>query len=340
MTDGNAEYRYDNTAVLSVTALEAPVVVTSDQIDDELSGTLERLRLRRGMLQRIAGIRERRWWSDDVSFVDAAATAGAKALSEAGVDPRDVGLLINTSVSRAHLEPSTAVAVHHALGLPQTALNFDIANACLGFVNGMQVAANMIDAGQIRYALVVAGESSRQAQEATIERLRRPETTRRDIRDQFATLTLGSGAAAMVLAAADAHPDGHRLVGGVGRAATQHHELCVGDNTRMRTDAKGLLDAGLELAEATWAHVGAWDWQDMDLYVMHQVSVAHTRGVVDRLGLDQARVPVTFPLLGNVGPASLPLTLAHSVDSLSAGERVLCMGVGSGLNTCALEIVW
>ncbi|MEE6262731.1 3-oxoacyl-ACP synthase III [Plantactinospora sonchi] len=340
MTDGNAAYRYSNTVVLSVTALEAPVVVTSDQIDDELSGTLERLRLRRGMLQRIAGIRERRWWPDDVSFVDAAVTAGAKALSEAGVDAHDVGLLINTSVSRAHLEPSTAVAVHHSLGLPQTALNFDIANACLGFVNGMQVAANMIDAGQIRYALVVAGECSRQAQQATIDRLRGPRTTRADVRDQFATLTLGSGAAAMVLAAADAHPDGHRLIGGVSRAATQHHELCVGDHTRMRTDAKGLLDAGLELAEATWAHVGPWDWQKMDLYVMHQVSVAHTRGVVDRLGLDPARVPVTFPLLGNVGPASLPLTLAQNADSLSPGERVLCMGVGSGLNTCALEIVW
>ncbi|MEV4627264.1 3-oxoacyl-ACP synthase III [Micromonospora sp. NPDC049523] len=321
-------------------ALEAPVIVTSEQIDEELGDTLQRLRMRRGMLQRIAGIRERRWWPEGFSFADGAAMAGAKALSEAGVDARDVGLMINTSVSRAHLEPSTAVAIHHTLELPHSALNFDIANACLGFVNGIQVAANMIDAGQIRYALVVAGESSREAQQATIDRLRRPDATRDEVREQFATLTLGSGAAAMVLGRADTHPAGHRLVGGVGRAATQHHELCVGDNTRMSTDAKGLLDAGLDLAEATWAHAGPWDWQNMDLYVMHQVSAAHTRGVVNRLGLDPRRVPTTFPLLGNVGPASLPLTLAHHGDSLSSGDRVLCMGVGSGLNTCALEIVW
>ena len=52
----------------------------------------------------------------DVSFSDAAAMAGAKALAEAGVDPSEVGLLIDTSVSRAHLEPSAAVAVHAALG--------------------------------------------------------------------------------------------------------------------------------------------------------------------------------------------------------------------------------
>ncbi|MCX4390054.1 3-oxoacyl-ACP synthase III [Micromonospora peucetia] len=340
MTHGNAEYRYTNTAILSVAALEAPVIVTSDQFDEQLSETFRRLRLRRGMLQRIAGIQERRWWPEGFGFADAAAMAGAKALSEAGVDARDVGLLINTSVSRAHLEPSTAVAIHHSLELPPSALNFDIANACLGFVNGIQVAANMIDAGQIRYALIVAGESSREAQQATIERLRSFDSTLDDVREQFATLTLGSGAAAMVLATADAHKQGHRLVGGVGRAATQHHDLCVGDNTRMRTDAKGLLDAGLDLAEATWAHAGSWDWQNMDLYVMHQVSVAHTHGVVNRLGLDTRKVPETFPLLGNVGPASLPLTLAHHAESLNSGDRVLCMGVGSGLNTCALEVVW
>jgi 3-oxoacyl-[acyl-carrier-protein] synthase-3 len=326
--------------VLSVAAIEAPVVVTSAQIDEQLAGTLERLRLRPGMLQKVAGVQERRWWQRGASFVDGAAMAGAKALSEAGVDAKDIGLMINTSVSRQHLEPSTAVEVHDALELPPSALNFDIANACLGFVNGIQVAATMIDAGQIKYALIVAGEDSQEVQEATIARLRRPDATREDIRDQFATLTLGSGAAAMVLGSAADHPAGHRLVGGVSRAATQHHALCVGSGIDMRTDAKGLLDAGLQLARDTWDHVGPWDWQSMDLYAMHQVSVAHTRGVTNMLGLPADRVPVTFPLLGNVGPASLPITLAHNADGLSAGDRVLCMGVGSGLNTCALEIVW
>ncbi len=66
--------------------------------------------------------------------------AGAKAMAEAGVQPGQIGLMINTSVSRAHLEPSTAIAVHHQLGLPSSCHNFDVTNACLGFVNGMQLA--------------------------------------------------------------------------------------------------------------------------------------------------------------------------------------------------------
>ena len=55
---------------------------------------------------------------------------------------------------------------------------------------------------------------------------------------------------------------------------------------------------------------------------------------------DPDRIPVTFPELGNVGPAALPITLAREADSLTAGDRVLCMGVGSGLNTAMLEISW
>ena len=69
--------------------------------------------------------------------------------------------MINTSVSRAYLEPSTAVAVHHQLGLPAGCLNFDLANACLGFVNGIQLAGTMIDSGQADYALLVDARRAR-----------------------------------------------------------------------------------------------------------------------------------------------------------------------------------
>ena len=195
---GNATQRYANTAVLSVCEVDAPQVVTSAEFDERLAATYRRVGLRPGLLENLAGIVERRWWPRDVGFADAAAMAGAKALAEAGVDPLQVGLLVDTSVSRAHLEPSAACAVHRALGLPTTCLNFDVANACLGFLNGMQLAAMMIDAGRIEYALVVDGEGAREIHEATLDRLARPDATREEVLDQFATLTLGSGAAAII----------------------------------------------------------------------------------------------------------------------------------------------
>ena len=174
---GNASFRAVNTTVLSVCAVEAPIVITSAAIDEWLAETYRRVHTRPGLLQKLAGVVERRWWPDDVSFADAAAIAGAKALAEAGIRPEQVGIMINTAVSRSYLEPSTAVAIHHQMGLPTDCLNFDLANACLGFLNGIQLAATMIDSGQAEYAVIVDAEGSRYTQELTLERLAAADAT-------------------------------------------------------------------------------------------------------------------------------------------------------------------
>ena len=104
-------------------------------------------------------------------FDEAAALAGEQAIVAAGIDRSEIGMLISTSVCRHHLEPSVACAVHHHLGLAPGCLNFDLGNACLGFVNAIHLAATAIDAGQIPYALIVDGEGSRHTQLTTIARL-------------------------------------------------------------------------------------------------------------------------------------------------------------------------
>ena len=101
----NSVYRFNNTSILSVVALEAPEVVTSASFDDQLEPTLERLGLRRGMLEQVAGINERRWWPEGVTYSESAAEAGKAALDAAGISPDQIGLLIDTSVCRARLEP-------------------------------------------------------------------------------------------------------------------------------------------------------------------------------------------------------------------------------------------
>ncbi len=339
---GNATFRYRDSAIVGLSHIEAPRVVTSAEFEDRLAVPRKLLRLPKNLLERVSGVRERRWWEEGTQFEDMAAEAGSKALAEAGVDPAQVGLLINTSVSRAHLEPSVAVRIHDRMGLPSSALNFDITNACVGFVNGVQMAAAMIDAGQIDHAVIVNAEDVRRTQEDTLTRLNADGVTRQDYTDQFASLTLGDGAAAAVIGRASDRPDGHRILGAVSRAGTEHHELCVGSFGKMTTDTKNLLGKGLKLVVDAWreAEADGWDWSSMDRYVTHQISTPYTQAIIDAVDLDPAAVPITFDRWGNVGPAAIAMTLSEQAESLSPGDRVMCLGVGSGLNTAMLELAW
>ena len=215
---GNATYRFTNTSVLAVCAIDAPVVVTSAEIDERLAGDLPS---GSACARDDAAARRHPRAPLVARGTSASPTAprwpARRRWPRRASTPAEIGLMINTSVSRAHLEPSTAVRVHHALGLPARCLNFDVANACLGFVNGMQLAAAMIDAGQIDYALVVNGEDARDIHDVDrssgCSRRRRRRAGR--ARASSRRLTLGSGAAAMVLGRADQHPEGHRFLGGV-----------------------------------------------------------------------------------------------------------------------------
>lgn len=338
---GNATTRFDNVALLSVASVLPGRVTTSEQIEERLAPSLRRLKLHRGLLGRVAGVHERGNWAAGETVNAATIAAGKEALTQADVASSDVGLIINTSVTRANLEPSVAVALHHGLDLPSSAINFDVANACLGFINGMSLAATMIQSGQIRHAIVVAGEDADEIQVNTIDRLLQQEGDRDAFMSEFATLTLGSGSAAAVLGRADEHPGGHRILGGVTRAATEFHRLCVGSVDGMFTDAKALLKGGLDLVVSAWKEASSeWDWSSMHRYITHQVSSIHTDSIVRAVGLDRSRVPTTFPTLGNIGPASVPITLDREQATLRDGDRVLLVGVGSGLNTAMLELAW
>ena len=59
---GNASFRLGNTSILSVCAVEAPIVMPSSAFDDRLAAAYERVGLLPGMLVKLAGVRERRWW--------------------------------------------------------------------------------------------------------------------------------------------------------------------------------------------------------------------------------------------------------------------------------------
>ncbi len=320
-------------------------VISMESTFDELNPLLERLKIPPDGVLAASGVEERRFWPRGTTIAESAARAADKALKASGLSPSDIGCLVSTSVCKDYIEPSMASLVHGRLGLPSKCLNFDIGNACLAFLNGMSVLADMISQGRIKAALLVDSESSREVIESTIARLLGDETTMEDFRDNFAALTLGSGAVAAVLTHESLSRTGHRVVGHVALADTRHSDLCLGKATEMIVLARPLMEAGVELAKRTWTEAESefgWTPEAIDVFVCHQVGKRHHEFLFESLHLDSKRAFLTYPFLGNVGPASVPLTLALADERgwLKAGHRIALMGIGSGLNCSMMEIRW
>ena len=330
--------------------------VTSRSLEERLAPLYEKLHLSYGRFEMMTGIRERRFWDDETTPSQASTKAAEKAIAKSGIDRKDIGCLLHTSVCRDFLEPATAILVHDSLGLPSTAIVFDISNACIGFVNGMVTLANMIELGQVKAGIVAGAEGGKRLIERTIEELLKDrDITRNKLKESFASLTLGSGSVAAVLAHSSLSKSGHSILGGVVRTASQHNGLCrVEHDTyfydthsypNMSTDYTGILNNGVVLAAETWKAFQrelGWNHKDVDKVFTHQVSSVHKHLLLRALGLDESKGFSTVEYLGNIASCALPISLAIGIEEgrVNTGDRIVMMAGGSGLCGIMLGLEW
>lgn len=325
--------------------------VSSADIEHQLAPVYTRLKLPPGRLELMTGIKTRRFWDAGTRPSEGAAQAGARAIAASGIDRKDLGCLIFTSVSRDMMEPATASFVHRDLGLPSRCHLFDLSNACLGFLNAMIMLANMIELGQVQSGLLVACETAEDLVASTINHMLTDlSLTRKTIKPLFASLTIGSGAVALVMSSCRQKDSGHYLIGGAIRADTRHNDLCQGgqnaeQGTLMSTDSEVLLTKGIETASRCWddfCRELEWSRETIDCFFCHQVGRAHAQLLFESLHLDPERNYETLPDLGNVGSVSAPITMAMGVEQgvLSAGQKAAILGIGSGINSMMLGIKW
>lgn len=345
--------KYQNVRLASLAYALPERVVTSEELEGRIAPLYERLGLHAGRLELMSGIKTRRFWPKGTRPSSAAALAGRKALDQAQVDKADIGVLIHSSVCRDFMEPATASVVHANLQMPRNSLAFDLSNACLGFANAMGVAANMIEGGEMKAALVVSGEDGGPLVEETLAWLGRGEAvSRKDLKAAFSSLTIGSGAVAAVLEhCPDPSRPGPRLLGTTARSATEFNHLCSGDKSEgssgplMETDSEALLQAGIQLADETFAAFTAehdLSPDSIDKVITHQVGSAHRKLLFERLNLDLEKDYSTFPTLGNVGSVSMPITLALAAENnfIQPGDQTALLGIGSGLACQMLNLRW
>ena len=336
---------YQNVYIESLVHVRPEIEIRTQTIENDIAPLYRKLGLKPGWLQAVTGIRERRFWPEGYKPSDVAVMAAKKALSQSSISKSQVGALVSCSVSKDYIEPSVAAIVHGKLDLPSSAHNYDIGNACLGFLSGMSVIADQIELGRIDVGIVVAGESSREPTEATISRLQEPNAGMQEFKDNLATLTLGSAGVAMILTSKRLSKSGHRLLGGISRAATQWHGLCVGTATKMTTNPTKLLSEGVALAQRTWvdvANVLPLTPDTVKEYALHQVGAANHDAILQALKIPPTKAVRLYIDNGNVGACGVPLSLATLVQKgrVQQGDRVALMGIGSGLNVMMMGVEW
>ncbi|OGV81076.1 MAG: 3-oxoacyl-ACP synthase III [Lentisphaerae bacterium RIFOXYB12_FULL_65_16] len=347
--------RYTDVCLEAISYVLPPQVVTSAMLEKWMKPLYDRLNLPEGRLELMTGIRERRFWKPGTKPSEASAKAARLAIDLAGLAIREVDCLLHCSVSRDFVEPATSTAVHRELNLPPRALNFDVSNACLGVLSGMFLMANMIQLGQVQAGIVVSGENSGPLIDGTIERLiKDANLSRQDIKPYFASLTIGSAAAAVVMTHRSRSKTGHRLLGGAHCSNTQFNHLCQGSDDagmtdasrpHMQTDAQELLQRGIDVAEQTWEDAKkelGWNNDTPTTVCCHQVGRAHRQLLYERLHLDMDKDFSTFEFLGNCGSASLPVTTAMAAEAgrLKKGDILALLGIGSGINCTMMGVEW
>ncbi|HEX5698497.1 MAG TPA: beta-ketoacyl-ACP synthase III [Rhodoferax sp.] len=271
------------------------------------------------------GIRARHFADAGVFSSDLALVASTNALQAAGVDAKDLDLIIVATSTPDMVFPSTACILQNKLG-NHGAPAFDVQAVCSGFIYAMTVADAMIRAGSVKKALVVGAE--------VFSRIL-------DFKDRTTCVLFGDGAGAVVMQASrtpgilatDLHADGKYVnilctPGHVSGGQVMGDPLLRMDGQAVFKLAVGVLDeaarAVLEKADMSAKEV---DW-----LIPHQANIRIMQSTARKLKLPMDKVVVTVDQHGNTSAASVGLALDSAVRSgqVQKGQKLLLEAVGGG----------
>ncbi len=281
------------------------------------------------------GIKERRIAEPEQAMTDLALPAARLALERAGVEPRELDLIVVATVTPDMMFPTTGALLADLLGAPDAAA-YDLLAGCTGFVYALAQAHAMINAGLSRKALVVGGD--------VLSKIL-------DWSDRSTLVLFGDGAGAVVLEPSD---DGGFLGFELGAdGAGGRHLWLPGSGSRVFEDPDRLVKMnGPEVFKfATRVLVSSAEKlldecgltiDDVDVYVPHQANVRIIDHAARKLGVPKERVVVNVDRYGNTSSGSIPLALADAAADgrLEPGAVVLMTGMGAGLTWGSALTKW
>jgi len=273
------------------------------------------------------GIRQRYIADDDETTSSLAIDASRKALEAAGLDAKDIDLIVLATATPDQTFPATATIVQHALGC-NGGIAFDVAAVCSGFLYALASADSMLRTGMAKRALVIGSE--------TFSRIL-------DWEDRTTCVLFGDGAGAIVLEALDVAEDGPGVLATKLHADGAHNELLYVDGGPSTTQTVGKLrmrgrevfrHAVVNLAsvlEETLAEAGLGS-DDIDWVVPHQANARILDATARKLALPAEKVIVTVDRHANTSAASVPLAFDTGVRDgrIKPGDLVMFEAMGGG----------
>jgi 3-oxoacyl-[acyl-carrier-protein] synthase-3 len=294
------------------------------------------------------GIKERRIAAPDVNASDLAKEASLRALEMAGLEAKDLDLIVMTTMTPDTCCPAGANWLEAKLGADQ-AVSFDVTAACCGFIFGLSVAEQYLKAGTFRTALV-----------ASVEIMSRT----LDWTDRESCILWGDGAGAAVLQSFDAsskgfseilsvhiHTDGangeNLLLPGGGSKTTPisyesvdrklHTLRMIKANESVRVAVKRFAEAAEEAASYNGIQLSDVKW-----IIPHQANIRILQQMARRLNFPFDKVYLTIEKYGNISSATVPIALDEAVrnGSIQKGDLVILNGFGGGLTWASSLIRW
>jgi 3-oxoacyl-[acyl-carrier-protein] synthase III len=316
---------------VSITGLGVKVpdrVVTNEDLKQYVDTSDEWIRER-------TGIRERRMASKDEALSDIALPASRDALAQAGVEGKDIDLLIVATVTPDMAFPSTGAILADKLGAVDAAA-YDLSAGCTGFMYAIAQAYGMLVGGLAKRALVVGGD--------LLSRLL-------DWEDRSTLVLFGDGAGAVVLEAvpeqgflgfelgADGAGGESLWLPGSGSRIFDESERFVKMNGRevFKFATRILVKSAQDVMERCGVTI-----EDVDVYVPHQANMRIIDHATKKLGVPSEKVVINVDRYGNTSSGSIPLALDDAAQDgrLKPGKLVLMTGMGAGLTWGSALIRW
>ena len=310
-------------------------VMTNDELATIVDTNDEWIRTR-------TGIRERRIAADDETALTLSVHASRDALAVAGLDPKELDLVVVATCTPDYPLPATAVLVATELGATR-ASGFDLQAACSGFLYAMATANGFIAGGMARNVLVIGVE--------VLSRFL-------DWTDRSTCVLFGDGAGAVVLQASDQpggalgfdlFSDGTGCEGIImpagGSARPASHETVDARMHAIRMLGSEVYKyATRQMGESAVAALqrAGLTVDDIDQFVFHQANIRIINSVQKQLGIPEEKTYVNIERYGNTSAASVPMALVEAVASgrVKQGDRILMVAFGAGYTAGAAVWEW